>query len=250
MTARTKNDVQSFVRSIFGKDLRIVDAKSPLLLQPVKIDCVGADPKSPNNCVLSKCAGRMYGAKAAVFWKYYAYLDLINPRTGRRELNRFVVSAGARRHIYDLDGGEAFREGTTVRLQAPSRSHKLALRRRNAKAFRKTPIGQLTGKLAAGRIAMKRAAAQKQAADDLVKELQQHEKPHSPKMLAAIQQQEASTKAAHMVADTLKTIADKLDEVRRTSGTSRPRRSHRFDLTTRNGAAGHYNFVRNGGVPA
>lgn len=250
MSTRTKNDVQSYIRSVFGKDLRIVDARAALLLQPVKADCIGADPKTPNNCVLSRCAQRMYGAKVAVFWKTYAYVDLVNPKTGRREIVRFVMSAGARRHIYDLDGGEPFREGTTIRLRAPTRGNRLSVRRRKAKIFHATPKGKLTAKLQAARIAKRKADNEKTKADDHLNELRGTEKPHSPKMLDAIQQQEAADRVQRIAVETLQIVSDKLDEVRKASGTTRPRRAHRFDLTSRNGAAGHYNFVRNGGVAA
>lgn len=246
MTKRTSNDVQSFARSIFGKDLPIVDAKSDLILQPIKLDCEGADPRTPNNCVLSKCAQRMYGAKVAVFWRYYALIDLVNSKNGRREINRYVNTAAARRHIYDLDGGEPFREGTSIRLRAPTGSHQLVHRRRNAKAFHATPKGKLTAKLQTARRVKRKTDGDQQRATELLNELKQTEKPQSPKMLAAIQRKESADKAARIATETLKFVTEKLDEVRKASGTDRPRRAHTFDLTSRNGAAGNYNWKRNG----
>jgi hypothetical protein len=239
MSAKTKNDVMNHLQKVFGMP-DVVDADFDLGLQPIREDCVGADAKNPFNCVLVHSAKRQFGSKAAIFWKYYALIDL--ERENVRRVYRFKVTTAAYRHIRDLDTGKPFREGTAITLKAIKGGDRLSVRRKKAKAYHATPEGKATGKLAAARVRKRKAEGNLKNAEERVERLVETEKPRSPKLKEARKQVVVASTALNLALDGITKAEEKVDEFRRTSGKSRPRRNHVFDLTTRNGAAGHYNI--------
>jgi hypothetical protein len=241
MSVKTRNDVMNHLQKVFGMPEN-ADADFDLGLQPMKEDCEGADPKNPFNCVLVHTARRQFGSKAAIFWKYYAYLDLLDGKTGIRRVYRFKVTAAAYQHIHNLDTGKPFREGTAITLKAIAGGDKRSVRRKNAKAYHATPEGKMTGRLAAARTRKRKAEGDLERTKARVERLAETEKPRSPKLKEARQQVVVANTALNRALNDITKAEERVDEFRRTSGKSRPRRNHVFDLTTRNGAAGHYNI--------
>ena len=240
---RARHDVQARLDAVFGRDIEIVDSKEPLRMQPIRKDCVGADPKAPDNCILVHTAQRMFGAKAAVFWKAWAYVDLIDPRKpGVRLVYRFRLSNGAMRHIRDLDTGKPFREGTAIILQAVTPTQTREFKRAKDKKWRRTPSGKTIMRLNTARGSLKRAEAQYDRAVEQFEDITEHAKPGSPKLDEVREQRKVARKTLQTWRDKVADLTEKTAAIR-TRGNPSPRKAYRFDLSTRNGAAQHYNFV-------
>jgi hypothetical protein len=229
------------LQKVFGMP-ETVDADFDLHLEPIKEDCVDADPKNPFNCVLVHTARRQFGSKAAIFFKTYCYVDLLDPKTSIRRVYRLKVTASALRHIVGLDTGKPFRPGDKIKLARIEHADKRTVRRQNAKAYRRTSEGKATGKLNAAKARLKKARGDLGNLEDRIERLTKTEKPASPKLKEARDQARLARTRIKSALDDITDAGKKVDAFRRASGKSRPRRNHVFDLTTRNGAAGHYNF--------
>jgi hypothetical protein len=227
------------LQKVFGMP-DVVDADFDLQLEPIKEDCEGAEATNPFNCLLVHTARRQFNSLAAIFFKTYAYVDL--ERGGIRRVYRFKVTAGALRHIVGLDTGKPFRPGDKIKLAQIENADKRTVRRRNAKAYRATPEGKATSKLNAAKARLKKAKGDLENLEDRIERLAKIEKPASPKLKEARDQARLARTRIKSAVDDIADAGEKVNEFRRASSKSRPRRNHVFDLTTRNGAAGHYNF--------
>lgn len=246
MSRKTQNDVLQRIEMVYGKPPPpIVDAIVPLRLQPIKADCDGADPKSIDNCAFVHTAQRQYGARAAIFFKELAYVDLIDPKTNKRAIFRHRMTRAAIKVVTDFDTGKPFREGMAIVLLPIPEKQRLPIRRANAKRWRKTSAGKLAADLARAVTAHKKAEGEVDRTTAKVDELAQ-KTPASPKLKTA-------RKQLRIARETFTTARERLAKARKQSAkyrvgsdAPRPRKHRAFDLTTRNGAAGHYNFVSNG----
>ena len=237
-SART--DVQLRIQQVFGAGVNVIDAKETLRLQPTPVDCVGADAKAPDNCILVHTANRMYGSKAALFWKGYAYLDLITPEDGIVRVHRFRLSPGAFQHIDDLDTGKPFHEGTAVLLHAPSPSETLPRKRKSSRQWTRTASGKASRKLSNARRALAEAKAAVSQFENIISQTK------SSSTIASVQAKERRQRL-NQAREKVTRLSQEFEEVCRAPGGPKPRKARRFDLTTRNGAAGAYNFVHNEG---
>jgi hypothetical protein len=238
-------EIRAYLERVYGKPLpEIVDAKRPLRMQPIKADCDDAEPKNPFNCVLVHCAARMFGSRAAIFWKGTAYVDLISPEDNVRRIERFMVNQKAFQHIRDLDTGKPFREGTAIVLDAPTPSKTLESVRQANKRYHDSPRGKLVGRLTVARSAKRTAEARYDRAVIDFETAQERHSATSPIIAQAKEQRKIAREALQKARETEAALADRVDAKRTRSGKPRPRNGRKFDITTRNGAAGHYNIVQ------
>lgn len=235
MSFITSNEVRGYIYKVFGENIEIVESTYPLLVQPTKVDVVGATPKDPNNCVFNRAIKRMYGSQVAIFWKKVAYIDL--PGTdGVRRVNRFVVSKGATQQLGDFDRGKPFKEGMAIMLDTPPKAQTLKANRKRGKINRAANKKhddrrkQLTVALNKKRKTAKLLAERIDKAHANSKQ--------DAKNIPEIKKRKAVADAAIKAAENKIAAMDK---------SKKKRAPKQFDLTTRNGALGNYNF--SGPVP-
>lgn len=229
--SRISNEVNQYIRKVFGQDLKIVEATTPLRIQPIPDDAVGASPKDPGNCVFVHTVKRMYTSQMVLVWKKFAYIDLLNER-GTREVNRFAVSSAATKMLSDFDRGLPFKAGTAIEFLPPTKSKTLkanrVLQRRGREAAKK--YEDRRGKLTV--ILNKKRKTARLIAKRLNEVIKSNIKQDHA-MLAGIKQRKAIADAA------LKEVMNKLAAMDKDRKQRAPRT---FDLSTRNGAIGNYNF--------
>lgn len=235
MSFVTSNEVREYIRTVFGDNIEIVEAAIPLRVQPTKLDVEGASPKDPNNCVFNRTIKRMYGSQVAIFWKKVAYIDL--PGTdGVRRVNRFLVSRNATQQLSDFDRGKPFKEGMAIMLDATPKHQTLKIKRKQKKVRQATEK-----KYEDRRKRLMTTLDRKRKIAHRLKE--QINKAHlnstkDTKNLPEIKRRKAAADAA------IKATQSKINAMDKSKVKRAPMR---FDLTTRNGAVGNYNF--SGPVP-
>jgi|SRR5215831_5674633 len=236
----TNNEVRAYIREIFGPDMEIVEATSPLRIQPTPADLVGAAPRDPGNCVFVHTVKRMYDSQMVVIFKKVAYVDLID-KHGTRQVNRFMVSKDATKMLSDFDRGKPFEIGTAIELLPPSKRATLKVKRRQSvkRKIENKKYEDRRKKLNA--LLLKRRRVAEAAADRLNKAKHKANVKKDKAMLAGIKQRKTAADAAFKA--TQAKIAA-MDHSRR------KRAPKTFDLTTRNGAVGAYNFTGKAGAPA
>lgn len=234
------NYVQQTLRKKFG-DLRIIEAKTPLRLQPVPQDAEGAEAKCPDNCILVHTAARMFGCKGAIFWKTSAYLDLLDDK-GDRNVERFIVPAKTMRSISNFDHGIPIRQGCGLLLLPPKHSQTLKQKEKRTQRYNRQNRANVKASkdLGNARGDLRKAELQFDIAKEKRQEFQKILPAASPKVKDAIRQERAAKQA-------LFKRRDRLDEKEKIaaeilSGSRNRKKANYFDLTTRNGAIGNYKF--------
>lgn len=234
MTSRTKKDVMSLIRKVFG-DIAVVEAKENLRLQPLPCDAEGAEANSPDNCLLVHTAQRMYGAKAAVFWKTKAYVDFVD-EDGKRRVHRYVNPGVTIKQIRDFDNGKPFIEGRGLILRRPAKTQTRKFSSKANKEWYDTQKGKKQRKV--DNIRRQLGNAEQRLEDALAAKRELASKRPDAKKTKLIEAK---------VAGERRRIADKRRDLVRiqASPIKNPApRSYVFDLTSRNGAVGNYQFVR------
>lgn len=99
----------SELKRFFG-DLEIVEAVTPLHLQPQRCDIETAKRDDPANCAFSRACQRMYGSSVVLFFGTVAYVDLLDEH-GERKIHRFRIERTAREFIKAFDAGGDVKPG-------------------------------------------------------------------------------------------------------------------------------------------
>lgn len=240
MSRKAMNDVIQYVRDVFGVDVEIVDAKAPISLVPLAIDLEGADPKTPNNCFLVHTARRMFGAKAAVFWKKSAYIDMPDGR-GKRVVRRWISSKSITDTVAKIDRGETWIEGSHITLFAPTYNNRRDVRRRKHRAYRRSPIGQAVMQFHAAQRTARLAEVSLDKTKEKLAEARRDERSASPRLQVAIRLERNAHKAVQTAREKVNNLKAKAEKLGWKGHGKSPRTA--FDLTTRNGAIGNYHFV-------
>jgi len=122
---------------VFG-DIRSIEAEADLYVPVKAIDKEGAIQHDLENCVFSKACHRAFDSTRVLFLARVAYVDLIDPDTGERTVNRFAIPDKTRLAIeaYDVDG--VFKEGVYL-LKKPAPSYTRDARRTQQARYRKNP---------------------------------------------------------------------------------------------------------------
>jgi hypothetical protein len=231
-----RSDLVVYLQRVFGKDLPpIVDARMPLRLQPIPADAVGANPLSPNSCLLARTAARMYGSKGAAFFKGLAFIDLAD-EYGYRRLERFIASKQTVSVIQDFDAGKPIGFGFAVVLYPPSRPHTLAVKRRAARKHHRTAAGRVTAELSNANQAVRNATDN---ARRIAETLTKAQAAGDTKTISKW------TRRAKAAAERLVVVRERLSKAQRQADEARaakPRR-RQMDLTTRSGCLGRYCFA-------
>ena len=139
---KTHDDVRKRIYAIFGPSIEIIDAKNELRLQPEFADLIGANPKSPDLCLLVRTAQRQFGCRAAIFFRQFCYLDLIGG-DGQRRIERFHNSRKTVEVIASFDCGEQPINGVGIVLYPPSKQHRLGDKRKRSSRDSRKPSGKL-----------------------------------------------------------------------------------------------------------
>jgi len=105
---------QNAVFQNFG-NMPVIDGTDPLRLQPTPEDANGAICKSPTECVLARCARRMYGSTAVVFLKTSCYVDMLDADDVRR-VHRWPVPPHVCTQLKNFDRGMEFKIGQAIIL--------------------------------------------------------------------------------------------------------------------------------------
>ena len=236
----TSNEVRAYIREIFGPDIEIVEATSPLRIQPTPADLVGATPRDPSNCVFVHTVDRMYGSKMVVVFKKVAYVDLID-KHGTRQVNRFMVSKEATKMLSEFDRGKPFEIGTAIEFLPPSKRGTLKVKRRQSRKRHIENKKYEDRRTRLNALLLKRRKVAEAATARLQKAKVKANVKKDKAMLAGIKQRKTAADAAFKA--TQKKLAA-MDHSRR------KRTPKTFDLTTRNGAIGNYNFLGKDQPPA
>jgi len=120
------------LRKAFGPDIEIVDATSPLRVQPNQEDIRSAIAGDPMNCVLSRACQRSFGSKAVLFLGTVAYVDLLD-EDGNRRLERFRIDGPGSRYIKAVDSFEPVSPRGFTLTPQPVSSQRKAMRRYHKK---------------------------------------------------------------------------------------------------------------------
>lgn len=239
MTVQTSNQVRKLVREKFGTELEIVDAKKALRLQPLPQDTEGAEPCSPDNCVLVHTAARMFGSKAAVFWKTAAYIDLVG-KDGIRRVERFKNPFRTIKAISAWDQGRIFVEGG-LELLPPALRATLKNRRKSSREHYHSGTRKILYEIDKAQRNARRAEGKRDAVAELASEVGKRLPSSSPRVKFVLKDLKAAEADLRKRREELINLQTKADEIR-TARTGKGKRAVSFDLTTRNGAMGHYKF--------
>jgi hypothetical protein len=222
MSFTSNKQVLTYIHETLG-DVEIKDATFKLRIQPLPVDAEGANPKDPFNCFYVHTIKRMYGCKIVVIWKTVAYLDMVDT-DGIRRVYRFMISQETISRTAAFDRGEAFPMGAAIELLPPNDSNKL----KNKKQYRHQR--QQKRKVAVDQA----RAAIKKAKQDLAKANMQKTMANEAKDAKKVA---AITKRIAVKQEVLKKAQAKISSLK-----VKTRVATKFDLTTRNGAIGNYNF--------
>lgn len=222
----------------------VVDGDDPLRLHPKEEDALGAVCKSPTECVLARCARRMYGSTAVVFLKTSCYVDMLD-EDGIRRVHRWPVPARVRKQLERFDRGEPFKLGASIILPVATEKTSMQGNRDRSAAVRGTVRGRTIHQLGQlkhlSRVQQEKVIGLRARVKTTIDETN----PKHPKVVhvkALLKSAEVdATKAAAKVTAGFKRVRE-IDPDYDLSVYA-ARKSRVFDLSTRNGV-GHYNFVR------
>jgi hypothetical protein len=230
------------LRREFG-DLEIIEGFAPLRLQPMQCDAETAVVKDPKNCVFSRTAARQYGATKVIFWKTFAYVDLVG-KDGVRHVERFVVPKTTFDLIEKFDRGEPFEVGRAFHLIVPPRHlSRKALSARSA-ARARTPAGRTVRAAYDAKAKYKAAGLRLEREETRLQDIRADTNPQSDKVKLASQRvasaklslRDAKTEFDHRFKAAEKVRAKKHRD-------KQQRKPQTFDLSVRNGQH-HYNFTK------
>jgi hypothetical protein len=227
MSFITNNEVHEHIRQIFGTDVEIREGELPLRVQPIPEDANGANPRDPSNCFFVHSIKRMYGSQIVIFFKKIAYLDMVDT-DGVRRIYRYLVSKEATARLSRFDRGQAFPLGSAIALLKPPKSHTVQ-GLKHARITRQKKYEDRRRRLIS---TLDRKSREAKISDEQLKKTMTNEKKDAKK-IAAIKRRKTQAEAA--MKEARKAIAD-MDKKKA------ERAPRKFDLTTRNGALGNYNF--------
>lgn len=108
---RSKRQAEQ-VRRLF-KGLPIINGEQDLPIHVGPAEVKDGKPGSFGDCTIALGARALYGSTAVAIFRSRAYLDLVNPRTGQREVWRMVIPRRTRDAVIaPLDGGRPPTPGT------------------------------------------------------------------------------------------------------------------------------------------
>jgi hypothetical protein len=129
------SNIERLLRTTFG-NVPIVEAKTPLRVQPNEDDIAGAVRKDEENCVSARACRRQYGSTKAIFWRCRAYVELLDEK-GRRRVERFNIPEVARKMIRDFDKGKKIAPGGfTLTPPPPKQTLDYLAAKQRERAFR------------------------------------------------------------------------------------------------------------------
>jgi hypothetical protein len=126
-------------------DVEVVDATKDLRVFVQPEDVQSAKAKDPGNCVFAQACKRQFQATKVIFWKTTAYVDLPGP-SGKRRVERFLVSSQMRSLIENFDKGNAVPDMAGFELKKPRESETFAKKaERTAKSYRERKKALING---------------------------------------------------------------------------------------------------------
>ena len=238
---KKRGGIHYLLRQEFG-DLEVVEGFAPLRLQPMQCDTETAIPKDPRNCVFSRTAARQYGATKVIFWKNFAYADLVG-KDGVRRVERFYIPKTTLDLIAKFDRGEPFEVGRAFHLIVPRHSQHRAVHNKAEKARQRTPEGRIVMAAYAAKKQYKRANLRLEREVAQLQDVRADNNPRSPKVKLAVKRvatAKLSVRAAKGEFERRFKAAEKVREKKHHTKRYSPQT---FDLTVRDGRH-QYNFAK------
>lgn len=229
----TSTVVHKMLLKAFG-NLEVKDATTPILLVPTESDFKSAVRKDPENCGLSRCVGRMFGARLALFFKNFAYIDIVGP-DGKRRVWRYTISAPALKQLAAFDRSETLSLGRSIQLLPPSPGRTMVGMRRQNTTWRRSEVGKAIAAEQRAISELRAAARQVEKAQTVYEEAKAEHGATSPVIKMAEKQKKAATVILQKARVRVETTAERAKRLR--SGTfkpSNPPKPRQFDLTVRN----------------
>lgn len=231
--SKPKTVVHKMLTKAFG-NLEIKDATTALLLVPTESDFKAAVRKDPRNCGLSRCVGRMFGATLALFFKRFAYIDMVG-QDGKRRVWRYTVSVPAMKQLSAFDRAEHVKAGRAIKLLPPSPGRTMASMRKTNVKWRKSDVGKAIAAEQQARSALRVAERELEKAQSHYQEAKAEHGASSPVIRMAEKQKQAAGTMLGKARERVATAAERSKKLRsisfRPSVTPKPRQ---FDLTVRN----------------
>jgi hypothetical protein len=228
-----KTIVHKMIAAAFG-NLEVKDAVTPLLLVPTEDDFKSAVRKDPKNCGLSRCVGRMFGATLALFFKRFAYIDMVG-EDGKRRVWRFVVSEPARKQLSAFDRAEHVKTERAIRLLPPSPGRSMAGMRKTNMRWRRSDVGKAVAAETKARSSLRVAEREAERAQSRYVEAKAEHGSSSPVLRMAEKQKAAATTELRKARDKVAVTVERSKKLRSISfrNTEAPK-PRKFDLTVRN----------------
>jgi hypothetical protein len=230
MPFQSNNEIRQYIYKVFGKNIEIREARYPLRLQPIPADMDGADPKDPSNCVFVHTVKRMYGSQVVIFWKHIAYLDM-RDNDGIRRVYRFAVTRTGTQRLCKFDHGEPFPLGSAITLMPATKSQTLSAVRKSAQR-RKKQQKQYGDRRKRLQSSLKNASKKLEREEQQLTEIMANELQDTKK-IAAVKRRKKVVEAS---------ISKIQVDLQQMDAAKSQRAPKKFDLTTRNGVFGRYNF--------
>lgn len=225
--------VHKMLRKYFG-DLEIQDAKMPLLLIPTEADFKSAVRKDPQKCGLSRCVGRMFGASMALFFKRFAYIDLLGP-DGVKRIYRFAITGPALEQLAAFDRSQAVRLGKSITLRPPAPQETLAGMRKRNVTWRRSEVGRAIAAEHKALDELRSATREVERTTERYQEVSEAQPASSPKFKEAKQQLDAAQTRLRKARTRADTAVERAKRLRTHSfRPGRPPAPRQFDLTVRN----------------
>lgn len=245
-SAKPKTIVHKMIHKAFG-NLEIKDATTALLLVPTESDFKAAIRKDPRNCGLSRCVGRMFGAQLALFFKRFAYIDMVG-QDGKRRVWRYTVSVPAMKQLSAFDRAEHVKTGRAIKLLPPSPGRTMAGMRKTNIRWRKSDVGKAVAAEQTARSALRVAERELERAQSHYQDAKSEHGSSSPVIKMAEKQKQAASVLLHKARDRAETAAERSKKLRSVSfRASAPIKPRQFDLTVRN-AMGFFSAAQSAGA--
>jgi hypothetical protein len=129
------------IKRVWG-DIEVVDAEKDLRVFVQPEDVKQATKKDPGCCVFAQACKRQFAATKVMFWRSVAYVELPGP-SGKRRVERFILSSEMRDLIEDFDKGNEVATLAGFELKAPVGSRTFegnAARHRRTRALKRKAL--------------------------------------------------------------------------------------------------------------
>lgn len=233
--SKTKHKTQTHrtVAKAFG-NLDIKDAPTALLIVPTDSDFKSAVRKDPRNCGLSRCVGRMFGSTLALFFKRFAYIDMVG-QDGKRRVFRYTVSVPAMKQLAAFDRAEQVKTGCAIKLLPPSPGRTMVGMRKTNTRWRRSDVGKAVAAEQAARSALRAAEREVEKAQSHYQDAKSEHGSTSPVLKMAEKQKHAAATILHKARDRMEAAEQRSKKLRSVSfRPSVPHTPRRYDLTVRN----------------